>query len=370
MRDGPVCDDPRGGVLWTGEVQHARATLVGATHAALRAAAPDLDARLAPSTVAHLCLWLLRELGSPFADGMTPDEAASDILWRAHGLPTFQLTASACAALFLTDPGKLAQRDVPWPFPSFRVVLPHPDCPVMFLGMDGVTPRRMTELRVLHWTATLRRATDDAAAGTLDLGPLRAGVRDPRRFVAGVAATVHAAAHLAARLDFTGALVVRGYDDRGNSLFHNQPWTGEPSVGTWIESTTGMDVLPGPGHAHFAPGDLPAARAMERLAVALPLYLASRDEATGQPLWAPHGKRTARGATHWVVGRSVKLARETREAAAAWAAGEPTDRTVRVRHVVRGHFRTVGRDPRRVYVLPYWRGPAAGPGAPRTYDVR
>lgn len=355
----------RDGRIWTAPLQHARARLYAAARDALVAADPRIGDPAYLGVMAQAVLALLQGLSLGIGAGATLDEVAAEVLWHDHGLPTFELTAGLAANLLLTDPGRVAEEDVPWPFPVFRVQLPSPDCPIEFLSGDGDARVRMVDFRVLRWTVTPRGdwSIDEA---NIDLSPLLR-VRDAAELRAVFRPIVDRVVAVELKSPRLPGVLVRGHAVNGLSVFINQPWLGNGlAVQDWLDRDDGEALALQPMY-DLLPLDRAALRAMQRIAVNLALYLASRAE-DGTPAWSPT-ERGAGRAHHWVVGRKTKVGREVRAAAADAAAGRPASAEA-TRHVVRGHFKHAGKDRRRIYVHPYWRGAGDSTVAPKTYDVR
>jgi len=306
------------------------------------------------------------------------DEIAFGAFWTDHGCPSFELTRGLMSELLLTDPGKVAEADVPWPFPAFRVQLPSPS-PLSFISPTGDTPTlvQLVDFNVLRWAANHRT---DSVIEAVSLAPLF-GAAD----MAGFRKALHRVMDKV--LDATEPedvrperLLVRGYARTAVSLFNNQPWQDGDCVQAWFDGapstrqpgTRPMSGLKG-AEVPLEPVDRAASLAMQRLAVNLALYLQSEGE-DGKPTWTPDMKPQGRNGRLWTVGRSVKVSREVHEAADAVAAGRVAS-CPSVRHIVRGHFREQAHGPRwslrkRMYIKPFWRCQEGAEGQSRVYKVQ
>lgn len=276
-------------------------------------------------------------LAESFPSALTIDEVVWALGWHARSRPTFILTAGLLANLLLTDPGKVATDDVPWPFPAFRVLLPDAGVGPAIVDSAG----RSLSVRALHALASRRSVGN--------LSDVR--LTEPAFWTA------------AAALPTTPLYGVRGYADSGLSVYTNQRWEG--AVGDWLRHDGDIE-------GELQDADHQALALAQRLVVNLCLYLASEEEGTNRPTWAPGAKTIGKGRT-WEVGRAVRISREVREAADAIVRGHASS-APSIRSIVRGHFRNQahgkGRAERkRIYVKPFWRGPGEPTDAPREYKV-
>jgi hypothetical protein len=361
--------------VWTSDLQVRRAHVFNAAYRLLTALDPRFESLRDTSIAPQIATLLLQQQGSPAAF-TTSDEAASDVLWVQNQYPTFTLTAGLCANLLLTDPGKVVERDVPWPFPAYRVVLPHPS-PIQFLNTEQEVVD-MLDFRVLQWQARGVASPEHARnVETINLTPIH-NMSSIDAFQRGLRRVLDDTFEVLARTPAEPAVLVRGYGPSGVSVFQNQAWLGDRNVQEWLDGqelpvATGSALAP---TLPMMPGDKLAIASAQRLAVNLALWLCSRDEKTGKPVWTETKPRAGdRRLRNWVVGQTVKVSREVREAATELANGRISRAAVQVRHIVRGHFRNQpfgpGRvDRRRIYIAPFWRGPASDePTSPRVYRV-
>lgn len=336
-------------------VTDARADMVVAAFGALREIAPGCaDPRVTlHSAFARL---LLDHLSPVVAQTIPADVAAFDGLWSAHGRPTFVLSSSLLAELLLTDPSRVGESDVAWPFPAFRVVLPsEPRLP--FLDSDGRQTVSVTTIDVVRWQISLNQSIEVER------------FRSREEF----ARMVERVAREEASRPLIDGVCVRAWARTGVSVFHNQRWDGEDTISAWMRA---LDATP-VGGAMGADLEMrePDARALllaQRVAVNLALYLSSSREGSDERVWTPRSKATGRS-NRWEIGGDVRIGREVREAAAAVAAGRSAN-APSIRHIVRGHFRNqavgAGRAERkRIYVAPHWRG-TGGEAKNRTYRVQ
>lgn len=276
-------------------------------------------------------------LAETFPSALTIDEVVWALGWHAAGRPTFVLTAGLLANLLLTDPGKLATNDVPWPFPAFRVLLPDVGEGPAIVDQAG-QPRHV---RALHALASHRSEGD----------------------LAGVKLTDPEFWHAAARLPTSPLYGVRCYADSGLSVYTNQRWEG--AVGDWLQHAGEIE-------GELQDTDRRALALAQRLIVNLCLYLASEEEGTDRPTWSPGAKTIGKGRT-WEVGRAVRISKEVRAAAASIVSGRASS-APSIRSIVRGHFRSqvcgkARADRKRIYVKPFWRGPGEPTPTPREYKV-
>lgn len=358
--------------VWTTEIQRLRALAFKAAYDLMLACDPRVADLGNHPVVAQLMLPLFAMLRDPLPliyKTATADEIAFDVAWARTAFPTFNLTADLTANLMLSDPSKVDEGDVPWPFTAFRVVLPS-DTNVQFVDQNQ-RPLRAQCFRVFRMEVP--EPPDDEAHPANVGAPLDALYRAHTVELYRTELSKVLDEHIA-RIDglpLSERVLVRVYGASSLSIFHNSIWEGSGTFcGDWLDVDIKRNPSPLFG-AHFdvETADERALLLLRRVALNLALYLRSKREDTGERVWTPEAKASSPSLKTWTVGGHVKVGREVHDAARAVAQGLPRG-DVRVRHIVRGHFKHAGADKREIYVAPYWRGPAAGPVVPREYAVR
>ncbi len=216
LGQGPRLVDP-----FSVEALRARALVFEKSALLLQAMDPRCADLLHLSVGAQLGLLLLEGIGSPLAT-LASDEWVWGTAWHRVTTPTFVLTSGLAANLLLTDPTKVLEDDIAWPFPAFRVQLPFPDCGIDFLHPDGVTSMRMRSIHALSWQGLAR---EDAVKASQVSIPLT-GVRDARTLEEAqraVKRVVDASLVQLREVPEKPMFLVRGYGVDGVSLFQNQP---------------------------------------------------------------------------------------------------------------------------------------------------
>lgn len=358
--------------VWTTEIQRLRALAFKAAYDLMLACDPRVADLGNHPVVAQLMFPLFAMLRDSFPltyKMATADEIAFDVVWARTAFPTFNLTADLTANLMLSDPSKVDEGDVPWPFTAFRVVLP-PDTNLQFVDQEK-RPLRAQCFRVLRM-AVPEPPADEAHPANVG-APLDALYRADTVELYRTELSKVLDEHLAriAGLPLRERVLVRVYGASCLSIFHNSIWEGSGTFcGDWLDVDIKRNLSPLFG-ADFdiETADERALLLLRRVALNLALYLRSKREDTGERVWTPDAKAASPTNRTWTLGGHVKVGREVHDAARAVMQGLPRG-DVRVRHIVRGHFKTAGHDKRSIYVAPYWRGPAAGPVVPREYDVR
>lgn len=305
----------------------------GASDRAARVLAPIMVVGAIGSTVA--------------ASYLTADAVEFDVLWSDKGRPTFVVSASLAAQLSLTDCGRVAEVDVAWPFPAFRIVMPQPEPRIAFVDDAGVSCG-VRHIDVVRWkvqsVASVTQLDANFASNSTVVERLLGDIR--RR----------SEAHEGAE-----GICLRAHGERGFSIYQNAPWTGETDVADWLAFRG--DGQPDAGSAlradyEMRPEDRRALNLCQRIAVNLALYLSSERE-NGDKVWTPASKTSGRPG-RWPVDSDVRIGPEVRRAASEVAAGRPATAPA-IKHIVRGHFRNQACGPqraqrRRIYVAPHWRG--------------
>lgn len=285
---------------------------------------------------------------------------SADVGWVSDAYPTFNVTRDLASSLLLSDVGKLDQGDVPWPFLSFRLVVPPELC--LFFQDNNGEQQRVVDARIDIARGVLLPPKVEARPGSPALGRLLE-VTDVAEYPTHLRAAV---TELIERYlddpDKVDMLTIRAFAASGASVFRHSHWRGKgTSCDDWALADQGEERA-------VSEVDERTLNALLRLTVNLSLYLRSRDDKR-EPIWSPAKKASSPRFRTWTIGGSVRVSNEVREAARAVVEGRPHG-DVRVRHIVRGHFKRAGADKNTIYVAPYWRGPLDGPSADRTYDVR
>lgn len=340
--------------IWTTEIQRLRAEAFRAAHAVMLAC----DARVADlgnhPVVAQLMMPLFAMLRDPYPliyKTATADEVAFDVNWARHAYPTFTLTPDLASQLLLTDPSKVDEGDVPWPFDAFRVVLP-PELGLAFVDQRGA-PLRAQCFRVFCMRAPDPPASTGEEYAGAPLGDLYAAFAIDL-YKAELTKVLDEHFRRIAGFPVSGRVFVRLYGATSLSVFHNSVWEGSGTFcGEWLDVDIGENPNPLFGaHFQIEGADERALIVTRRLALNLALYLRSKREDTGAPVWSPTAKAASPTNRTWALGGHVRVGAEVRDAAKAVVAGRPHG-DVRVRHVVRGHFKHAGADKRAIYVAPY-----------------
>jgi hypothetical protein len=360
------------GTTYSGELLAARADLSTAAMAATRALCPTLApdraavpaAALAHEIARQACEDAGTELG---ASDLTRDTLVFDDLWTRHQRPTFVLTASLTATLLLTDPGRVQQSDVAWPFPAFRIVLPHPEPRISFTGVDGAQEVVARSIDVVSWDLLGTNRNDQTSVPLPRFSREDTLRSEIETFLLSVQPLLNSPS--------TPGVCARVHGEGFLSVYANWPWRGDQTVEAWL---TARDAVGPPSNGPLSDNltandaDARALAICQRLACNLALYLSSVRETDGAPVWTAASKTTGKG-RRWEVGREVRIGPEVRRAATEVAAGR-TAKAPAVRHIVRGHFRNqacgAGRlERRRLYVAPHWRCPDSDATTSRTYKV-
>lgn len=244
--------------------------------------------------------------------------------WRKWAWPTFRLTHGLCAELMLTEPGGASGEVLMWPYGAFKIELPTPDCPLLFVSHGRVVSASEINVYV--------------------------GVRTGLGWRSHVVWMVNS-----------------------DSLLEEGCW------GWWpVESTIKRILEYVPGMTNNV--DDAAAAAAKRIAVNLALYINSLNSGPDSEV-RKKASIKIEGSTaqtrRIVIGREVKLDKRIR-AAASTVNGDGTPRIpwrASYKFVVRGHWRNqrtgVGRkETTRVWVRPFWKGPdSAADALVRRYAV-
>jgi len=359
-------------LIWTTEIQRLRALAFHAAWTTLFACDVRVAALGVHPIVAQLMLPLFEMLPSPYHSIYalaTADEIAFDAMWCRMSYPTFNLTHSLASNLLLSDPAKIDEGDVPWPFSTFRVVMPL-DTNVQFVDSDK-QPTRVQCFRVTRMTVhepPAHELSDDAQG--VSLAALYA-VPNMARYREELKRMLDAHFAFVAGFPTSERVMIRAYGASSVSIFHNSVWEGSGTFcGDWLALDVGDSASPmfGP-QLSLEDADTRALLILRRLALNLALYMRSKRPDNGAMVWTPAAKASSSMMKTWTLGGHVKVSAEVHDAAKSIIQGRPHG-PVRVQHIVRGHFKTVGHDDRSIYVAPYWRGPANGPTTDRVYDVK
>lgn len=255
--------------------------------------------------------------------------------WIKNGLPAFSVTESLLAALTLTDPSNVRAGDVKPPFDTFVISVPYG---FWALEAEG---------------AYIEGFENDAPTGTQHVD------------------TIFAHNYIGSRGPTLGLHV--GTD--GNIALNDRAYWPEDDekIKAWLGF--GLDT---PDERYvlraeeLSASELAIQRAARRLYANLCLYIG--EHGRGQPMHRPKqkarkGRRKNRAkiaAAVWLIGKEVKLSRELRDAART--ADLPARRSgwkVAARFTVRGHWREQpcgpgGKERKRTWIAPYWKGPTDG----------
>ena len=269
------------------------------------------------------------------------------LCWGAAA-PAFVLTHGLAAALALTDCRRVPVLDVHWPFQTFAVVMP-PDNELRFREHKNGIDECVSVVFLHHWHVP----RFDSALGH-STGPSRP------------------------------VLLVRAYCPSGLSVVSRLPAerAADSTVGRWCGETEAnlpdryQGVRARMGEMPLSKMDAANLARVLRMVVNVALYLAERPhEWTAPRWWKRRAKIGEHGAhrTH-LIGRAVKIApmlqtlhAQARKAGNLWR--------VDVRFLVRGHWRNqpfgAGRVlRRRIWIMPFWKGPDTAHVPIRDYNVQ
>lgn len=283
----------------------------------------------------------------PAARDMTPDTYReyvhgmhSAARWAQFGFNVFDLTADFAASLLLTEPAPLdPEHELHLPFPCFFIRLPPGIVPMFAHGeqhwAEGIWCHRFTGHHLEHGPRT------DFFRWTAERKGL---VVWKDRFP-------------------------RNLEDPVDQSVYNLTWDGDPptvpednvtadralriirNLVAWLDATGGLD------------------------AQARPLPPKLKKKVSKDKRRAVDGGVWPRV---WLFGQNVKLRPELRKMASEFALAQsahaPSGWKVRVKHVVRGHFKFQahgeGRELRkRIWVEPYWRGPDGAAAWAHLYEA-
>lgn len=288
----------------------------------------------AKQTLAHPSL--KKKLGSAIRDVHGSDDlingAVADAVlamhffgqWAAFGYNVFDLTHGLAAGLLLTEPPPYSPDEFEVPFPAFRVRIPPGTVPVWMAANSE--PLWATEIWVDRYAARVR----------VD-GELREWIQIIVR-TKGYA-------------DVTMSRTIEDLYDRQSN---------DPGV-TYRYRPDDPPALP--------EDDITRGTALHVLRNFVSWLTATGGMATRTPQSRPpSASEMGPRPNVWVVGKEVKLSREMRQTATDVALGCANQRAgwkVRVRYVVRGHWRNQacgqGRGERRKqWIAPFWKGPQDG----------
>lgn len=306
--------------------------------------------------------------------------------WAQCGFPVFNLTSGLTAALILTECRGMTMGDLKFPFPSFLIQLPLQDCP--FSVFDQKVGRREPArlISVHSWRTVDGRLPNDEYLKPM-MSALRESIKceSSQRYSAAVEQLRKSAEALG---HFRPCSQVRTICEDGLNVDHEDPYSADTPLERWLEARepTNEESIREYGRPHATPmiplddGDRQVLRAAQRLVANLCLYLDNLSTAGKMPELAPRrptkvGDDRLRPTT-WSVGHEVKLGRQLRDAAKAFAehGNDKARWRVQARFVVRGHWRNqahgAGRlERRRIRIEPHWRGPEAGLAMARVYDA-
>jgi hypothetical protein len=248
--------------------------------------------------------------------------------WTVLGFPTFRLTHSLCAALLLTECRGLKGIHLKLPFPCFRIELPYPDSPIpTFTETDepgDVAPAKAIFVHVYGWPdspdktpllAKYHERGKQFLAGALDESAYAKVVQETRQQLL-----------WPRRLSLYTVAAKRDYVWR-DTAYPDDTETLEK----WLAPS---DILGRTNELAHA--------AVRRLVINLCLYLDGLSGHDSSDLRFDAPQTTApKGVRSWLLGKEIKLAKELRDAARAFAEGERQHAAWRIgsKFVVRGHWR-------------------------------
>lgn len=251
--------------------------------------------------------------------------------WAAYGLPCFSLTHGLTATFLLTEPLKFDRNQFQLPFGAFVMLLPR-----------GLVP---TEELVEVKDNNIIERHSVACVHVHRYNFVSFADSDPREEMLQVRMDSSSGKCRMYETSLDNALAVSLEDDQLD---------GEYTIRTSIHGDSIYTV-----------------EATLRIVRNLAAWLEANGRGTpeGRPRLKgePYGRDRDGDPipTTWVIGREVKLGPELRRAASEIALGEKHGGPgwkLRMRHVVRGHWRNqpvgVGhKDVKRIFIEPYWRGP-------------
>jgi len=276
--------------------------------------------------------------------------------WYQAGLPIFRPTHDLLAALLLTDPAGVPAAEVQRPYNTFVVEFPS-DWPWTISDSIGnACPVR------LAWIHTYDPMHADSAGFQIQI--VAEGASDVRT---------------AARLAQQGAVSDVALYDRLPDLV---PST---NLGAWLNFQSGKPLAFGliPSLARDA-SDFHIQAAMRRLYVNLCLYIAEKGKGKRLPQ-APGRKRKSKRLAAvaprpevWILGTEIHLPAQLKDSAHAWTEsrrGQKLPWKVQKRFTVRGHWRLQAhgkarQERKRIWITPYWKGPAEGVRLAHLYNVK
>lgn len=259
--------------------------------------------------------------------------------WAAHGFNVFDLAPDFAASLLLTEPAPLDGQELHLPFPCFFIRLPPGVVPLFAYGeqhwADGIWCHRFTAHHTTHGARTdFFRWSVERKGLVVWRDRLPTNLEDP------VDQSVY-------NLTWDGDPPTVPEDaittDRALRIIRN--------LTAWLDATGGLDAQTKP-----CPPKLKKKASKEKRA------------AVESGEWP----------RVWVFGQNVKLRPELRkmatEFALAQSAHAPSGWKVRVKHVVRGHFKFQAHGEghglrKRIWVEPYWRGPDGAAAWAHLYEA-
>lgn len=313
--------------------------------------------------------------------------------WAQDGFPTFELTHGLASALLLTECRGLTAEDLRMPFSAVRVILPHPDGPVRFTDVVGA-PVDAT------WIAFSVGRIPEPNAGAARADAILRGLsaaRGARGFSRKEVRAVRDEA-LAACDAWRTKTITRVSAADGVGIFRRDVLRPGDALERWLcvrnaapdqqlvdgVSAAGRDVVHDVKEG-WRDADEAAIKATQRLLANLCVYLCSRpkeelaaaENRRAAPRRPAPGVDVAPGPRVWVLGREIKLPKDMRDAARAFAElGRPEVRwRTHARFVVRGHWRrqAVGKgraERKTIWIHPFWKGPEnAAVALARLYEV-
>lgn len=350
-------------VRWTSDLFVSRSRLLASVSDLFAACSPRF-APLADSPVWAMATRIVLEgIDSLGQHEIAADEVPFASKWTRDGLPTFDVTSSLLAELLLTDPSKISEEEVAFPFDAFRVLLPAEPAIKIDNGKGQLVAIRW--IAVSRWSSPVEDPLSDER-GVVEFGSTSCGLP---KWVDGLCDSIERQSIK----ELESGLFIRAYSAEGIQVYHNQMWGSGSLVSDWMKATISEPNEVYRCNLETFDVDRLALSMLQRIVVNLALYLGSRDDGEKAPAWTPTSKSTGKSSKIWTVGSTVRIGPEVRGAAAAFARGEST-KAPAIREIVRGHFKTQRHgkglsEARRIRIRPYWRNPDGSSPRERVYKV-
>lgn len=271
--------------------------------------------------------------------GYVPEKPTAELVleyqllrWIKAGLSTIKLTEDLAAALALTDVKDVPFDDWKWPFSTLVIHVPYG-----------------------FWVTNTPLGKDSVAM-------------------------ILATKSLSRDGELIGQQTMFGRD--GATTFSQVPLEGYDTIGDWLEAVTEINRDRTSISDTFELDEVDQHNMNEgwKLVVNACLYMTERRGEHVVPHTSKgarkraqkHGGPLPKGPDVWILGKEIKLSRETIDAAKSRAVGGPAWR-VKARFVVRGHWRNQAYGPgyslhREKFIAPHWKGPREGEHFAHLYD--